>query len=1168
MTNDVPLTGLSTIDDKSGLLDLNIATITQNAEDVIGRIRLQKDNKINTSQWMDKQRTNLLAYEYLCHIGEAKEWIESCLREEIDPVIRLEETMRNGIVLAKLANWFAPGTARKIFQDPKLQFRHSDNINYFFGALKVIELPQIFWFELTDLYEKKNVPKVIYCIHALSHLLSRHKMAPNIKNLLGQLQFTSHSLRLELNETDDKENDDKRLQRESFSFDLKTPDLIIEEEESDMDSVVEMDSEEANKKYWLNESNTNKIIDCQRIARRWLSRKEDQEKQQIYKSLEFNSLITQLQSRIRKISGQRELQKHYAAFNSFKPDFILRLQAHCRGYLRRLYHQRTFEYYQTHIEQVMKVQSFIKNKLVVKAYRRLTADPTPSPGTVKSFIHLLDDSDLDFDRELELEGLRQEVIGYLRENNMLESHVTALDIQIALFLKNVITIDEVLKNTGAFKKKNKREKKRMMAESHDTSPFSLSGVDKESRRRLELFQQLMYVLQTEPQYMARLLSLTNRQDLGHHSSHKLIEATVLSLFGYATNAREEYLLINLCKQCIFEEIQYVESPQEFMRGNYTFMKLVVQTNRGAKERQFFRELFGGLIKEIIQSDSLELDLDLISIYHSSINAEESRTGKPSNRPHTVNIQDVRSDVDVINTFVCHLKNLRDITEAFFDKITTTIDSVPYGIRMVAKELKQALEEKFMDEPKINIVKILGNFIYYRYLNPALVAPEQYDVIDGVVSKMLQRIASGSVFSDQDKLLSPLNEYLAHSSKRFADWFIALANIEDPEIHYNMDTFTDQVCPVRPVVYLLPAEIFHLHYTLQNNLDMIEPEGYGILSELVNDLGESVYHPEIDLPESIVCLSLSSPYEDLPTDTEAQIQRLLVDAKRLVVYVIKIQSGPTLARIFDQPITSSHEQAWNKFKHKEFIEVEETNSAAAKRRYLKLGQHDQLVDLRSLNFFQLKALAHRLVANLKIAKKISTDNTYQDIITFIARDITGKNSRRTQRDQEIKRIKQTLSHLKEKREYLIDQGNQYEGYLTSCMQAMANKRGRKQNFVMPFTRQYFHMRGLQKLGLVPKFGSYKYTAKQLFDRNVLLEVMDITRKNYDRISIILSMDHPGIISIEASYARWPMSSVQVDMRYEELLQTQFEGAQTMMVLDGMAKVNVNLLIYLVNKKFYA
>lgn len=43
-------------------------------------------------------------------------WIENCLQDEIDPIIKLEETMRNGIILARLANWFAPGTARKIFQ--------------------------------------------------------------------------------------------------------------------------------------------------------------------------------------------------------------------------------------------------------------------------------------------------------------------------------------------------------------------------------------------------------------------------------------------------------------------------------------------------------------------------------------------------------------------------------------------------------------------------------------------------------------------------------------------------------------------------------------------------------------------------------------------------------------------------------------------------------------------------------------------------------------------------------------------------------------------------------------------------------------------------------------------------------------------------------------------
>lgn len=69
---------------------------------------------------------------------------------------------------------------------------------------------QCFIFELTDLYEKKNFPKVIYCIHALrrvkrhacttfsliwnSHLLARRGIAERIGNLLGQLQFSDDQL--------------------------------------------------------------------------------------------------------------------------------------------------------------------------------------------------------------------------------------------------------------------------------------------------------------------------------------------------------------------------------------------------------------------------------------------------------------------------------------------------------------------------------------------------------------------------------------------------------------------------------------------------------------------------------------------------------------------------------------------------------------------------------------------------------------------------------------------------------------------------------------------------------------------------------------------------------------------------------------------------------------
>lgn len=130
----------------------------------------------------------------------------------------------------------------------------------------------------------------------------------------------------------------------------------------------------------------------------------------------------------------------------------------------------------------------------------------------------------------------------------MDAHVNALDIQICLFLRNAITIDEVVKSTSAFKKKQQRRRmSELAASTRKSNPYSLRGVDKESRTRLELYQRLLYLLQTEPGYLARMLSMCGRRELDSSISTRLIESTVLSLFGYATNAREEYLLINLCK---------------------------------------------------------------------------------------------------------------------------------------------------------------------------------------------------------------------------------------------------------------------------------------------------------------------------------------------------------------------------------------------------------------------------------------------------------------------------------------------------------------------------------------------------------------------------------------------------------------------------------------------
>lgn len=154
---------------------------------------------------------------------------------------------------------------------------------------------------------------------------------------------------------------------------------------------------------------------------------------------------------------------------------------------------------------------------------------------MQAFIHLLDDSDKDFTEELELETIRQRVIKQIRDNTSQEAALNDLDIKIALLVKNRITLDEVVRST----------KKKAAVASDDavhSSALVLKALDKDSRNKLECYQQMFYLLQTEPRYLTHLIIQTKRAKLSG-----FVETMILTLFGYAQNNREEYLLLKLFK---------------------------------------------------------------------------------------------------------------------------------------------------------------------------------------------------------------------------------------------------------------------------------------------------------------------------------------------------------------------------------------------------------------------------------------------------------------------------------------------------------------------------------------------------------------------------------------------------------------------------------------------
>ena len=112
--------------------------------------------------------------------------MESCLGEEIPPIVQLEESLRNGVILARLARVFEPDLVPRIFEAEKLQFRHSDNINRFFRFVERCGLP--------DVSPKPPMPNLTPAILFRAHRFVRQEKHSK-SNLLYSRIIVPHPLR-------------------------------------------------------------------------------------------------------------------------------------------------------------------------------------------------------------------------------------------------------------------------------------------------------------------------------------------------------------------------------------------------------------------------------------------------------------------------------------------------------------------------------------------------------------------------------------------------------------------------------------------------------------------------------------------------------------------------------------------------------------------------------------------------------------------------------------------------------------------------------------------------------------------------------------------------------------------------------------------------------------
>uniref|UniRef100_A0A669Q8P3 IQ motif containing GTPase activating protein 2 n=1 Tax=Phasianus colchicus TaxID=9054 RepID=A0A669Q8P3_PHACC len=1405
------------------------------------------DDERLSAEEMDERRRQNIAYEYLCHLEEAKRWMEVCLEEELPPTTELEEGLRNGVYLAKLAKFFAPNLVsdKKIYDVKQerykrsgLHFRHTDNTVQWLRAMESIGLPKIFYPETTDVYDRKNIPRMIYCIHALSLYLFKLGLAPQIQDLLGKVDFTEeeisnmrkelekygiqmpsfskiggilaselsvdeaalHAAVIAINEAIEKGiaeqtiatlrnpnamllNVDEELaqdyqnelfdakRRKQSSARLKNG--TISEEERDVyeelltqaeiqgninkinriiaiDHINEaidqgnaektleallmptaklQDVRPENAKHyqdvlhhaktqkrketqdesavlWLDEiqkgitdANSNikeaailavgisminkslekgdsqpilmilqskfglrvvsecaetyfkNLSEAQKLKTKddsnespwiklimknmysyyynveteegtcsvpegvvpktsWLTAEEiqnivgqvtaDYNREQLW--LANESLIVQLQARARGFLVRRNFQDRKAYLRNQEPSAIkiqafwkgfkqrksyvdrlkvlqsnvaaiVKIQSWVKMWLARRAYRKRLQYFKDHNEEIVKIQAFLRANKAREDYRTLIGAENPPLPVLRKFAYLLDQSDLDFQEELEVTRLREEVVTKIRSNQQLEKDLNLMDIKIGLLVKNRITLQDVVLHSKKLNKKSKNQLEEMVM----VDKQGIKGLSKERRKKLEAYQHLFYLLQTNPTYLAKLIF-----QMPQNKSTKFMDTVIFTLYNYASNQREEYLLLKLFKTALEEEINSkVDQIQDIVTGNPTVIKMVVSFNRGARGQNTLRQLLAPVVKEIMEDKSLIINTSPVDVYKSWVNQLEMQTGEASKLPYDVTTEQALAHTEVVSKLESSIQSLRAVTDKVLTSIFSSLSMMPYGMRYIAKVLKSSLHEKFPDATEDELLKIVGNLLYYRYMNPAIVAPDGFDIIDmtaggqihpdqrrnlGCVAKVLQHAASNKLFEGESEHLSSMNTYLSQTYQKFRNFFQAACDVPEPEEKFNIDEYSDMVTLSKPVIYISIEEIINTHSLLLEHQDAIATEPNDLLNELLEGLGpvpdvesflgEGSVDPNDPNKESTlnqlakteISLSLTSKYE-LREGEDQDLKSLMIKTKRLIVDMIRTQPGDTLPEILETTATAQQESEHSKLVEKRAILDSKTPE--------KMKRSQSIFEDGQLPIEQKKRKIQRNLRTLEQAGLVSSATKYQEIINEIAKDIRNQRRYRHHRKAELVKLQQTLNALNSKTAFYEEQINYYNTYIKTCLDNLTRKNSRR-SIKLDGKEE---VKGSKKL----KQASLKYTAARLHEKGVILEIEDLQTNQFKNVMFdITPGEEVGDFEIKAKFLGVEMEKVQ--LHFQDLLQMQYEGVAVMKMFDK-AKVNVNLLIFLLNKKFY-
>jgi len=371
-----------------------------------------------------------------------------------------------------------------------------------------------------------------------------------------------------------------------------------------------------------------------------------------------------------------------------------------------------------------------------------------------------------------LYDLKREISVCSKKNFYLERDINNLDQKIALLIRNRITLEEVIASSG------------------DINNLLLQRTTTlKDKREREHYGQLFHLLQRETLYIATLARLVKIGEIDN-----LLQTVMFTLYGNQYDDEEEHLLLSMFQRVLKDEFEESATVTNLLRANTALTRMMTTYTRRGPGQAYLKQSLTVVLKSVLEEQDHCLEINPLKVYETYVNDYETKTGKVFNRPKKISPEEAAALPEIKAIINPRLKELYELANHFISSIIASMDQIPYGIRWICKQIRDLSREKYPTATREQVCSLIGGFFLLRFINPAVVTPQAFMLVDAKLSantrrnltllaKILQNLANNTQFGGvKEFYMAPLNEFLNHSRDSLNQFLEDLTRVDDLDDH--------------------------------------------------------------------------------------------------------------------------------------------------------------------------------------------------------------------------------------------------------------------------------------------------------------------------------------------------------------------------------------------------